>query len=153
MIDQQLRNRVPPAGDGTPIVRCLTAGRADLTAIDNLRADDGDGIHQLMASAAGWWWQAADLATDAGNPDLARVLAARARVLGLRADPEWDADDEAWMLDELERLLDFEEGVGAAMNQPGGAGVIIDVIDTLRRLHTARRDDDADTAVAGAVGA
>jgi len=137
--------REPPAGDGSPIVRCLTAAHHDLAAIDHLPATDTDGIHQRMTSAAAWWWQASRLAAD---PDQARTLAARARVLGLRATKEWDADDEAWLLDELERLLDFEEEVGA--------GALVDVVGALSGLHTARREatDDVDTdAAAGAVGA
>jgi hypothetical protein len=147
--------REPPPGDGSALVRCLVAAHHDQAAIADLPADEDDGRYGLLASAAGWWWQAATLAHAAGNHDQARILEARARVLGLRATRTWDADAQAWMLDELERLLDFEEQVGVAMNSPSGPGAIIDVVGALSGLHTARReatDDDRDPA-APAVGA
>jgi hypothetical protein len=147
--------REPPPGDGSVLVRCLTAAHLDLAAIDTLPVDDDDGRQELLASAAGWWWQAATLAHAAGDHDQARILEARGRVLTLRASHEWDADDEAWMLDELDRLLDFEEAVGTAMDSPSGPGAIIDVVGALSGLHTARREDDDDDrdAAAPAVGA
>jgi hypothetical protein len=135
-----LAHRTPPPGEESPLVRCLTAAHHDLAAIDNLPATDGDSRRELLTSAARWWWQASDLARADDVHDLARVLAARGRVLTLRATHSWDADDEAWTLDELERLLDFEEAVGLAMDGYVGSAVIIDVAGALSGLHTARRE-------------
>jgi hypothetical protein len=151
-----VKYRDPPSGEETLLVRCLTAAHNDLAAIDTLDVVDDDGRQELLASAARWWWQASDLAQADGDHDLGRVLACRGRVLGLRATHDWDADDEAWMLDELERLLDFEEAVGVALSGYVGSAVIIDVVGAMTALHTARREaaDAIDTiAAAGAVGA
>ena len=148
------RHREPPPGDDTELVRCLTAAHHDLAVLDTVAAGDADQAFELLASAARWWWQASELARNDGAHDLARTLAARGRVLTLRATHDPDADDEAWTLDELERLLDFEEAVGVALSGYVGSAVIIDVVGALTGLHNARMEaDDADTlAAARAVG-
>jgi hypothetical protein len=128
----------PDAGDGTLLVRCLVAAHRDLARLGRLNPLEADAA-EVLRSAAGWWHQAADLAQAAGDVDQALTLRVRGRVLGLRADPAWDADAQAWLLDELERLLTFEEQVGVAMNQSSGSGALLDVVGAVLVLHQQRQ--------------
>jgi len=90
------------------------------------------------------WWVRDHGPDPVADPDQARILAAWARSEHLRDQlrlgQPWNDPDRKALLNEIDRLLTFEEAIGMALSQHLGSAALIAAVEAINTLHRARQE-------------